>query len=657
MFERNNTNTNTTHHVDIPRFLTIQDTAREASLSMLHEPLHDWIILGYEGTRETLYLIDQGRQGLGVVEMRTSITPNDINFGLLKVEGRILLWTYMPEHAVSGVRRARALVHGRALLAVFRHDATFTASRVAEFTPQIVRYKLKLDRSPSNSSSPPTPAYHSPKASPEISPRPPSGTRLASDDGDPRSVAEPRSSNGSSRKEQCTDIYKAMIGLDLDESEPARYPVVDRSPPSTAQHLNQPPSRSPMPRSEVDATSRSQMPHASYDQKARAQQPSRRSPPRNGPPRPAKSQARFDPTQCYPSPPASADRHGPSQQPVSSRSSIETATEQSTATHRGRGRHEVEAASPSRYASTEGNASVYGGQAEDMYSIRHPLPPPPPSTSAHSVDSSTLVEGEGRESSEEARWREERERYERELAIKSLREKREEEAKLRAREVVEKEHKARMEYEQRQKEREAYAERARLEREERIRLAEMERRKREEEVQREEQRRIEEDQRKRMQDAALRAQKEQDRLLMSQHTLFKKLQDDEEALLRAQEKKKAQAELKLRFARAKATSGLGGGAILNGEVSVQGGNSIVWRRRWFELRAGELVLFKSAVERSRVAAIAYKHVVKVTDSPEEAGVANSFMLTLEDGNDWTFFTDEAAAKDVLLSALEVVSEM
>ncbi|KDE09658.1 hypothetical protein MVLG_00064 [Microbotryum lychnidis-dioicae p1A1 Lamole] len=642
-----NGNGNSDHRVEIPRFLTIQDKARDASQSVLHEPLHDWIILGYEGTRETLHLIDQGRGGLGVVEMRSSITPNDVNFGLLKVEGRILLWTYMPEHAISGVRRARALVHGRALLTIFKHDATFTASRVAEFTPQITRYKLKLDRAlPSNTSSPPTPTYHSPKSSPEITPRPPLGMRLASDDSNSRYVTEPRSSNSSSRKEQCSDIYKAMVGLDV--SDP------DRSPPSAVcDRSNQPPpSRSQTPRSEVDGTLRNQMPYVSYAQKNRTQLSTTRPSPQ-GPPPPSRSQPRFDPTQCYPSPPASADRHAPSRhQPASSRSSIETATEERTAIL-----YEVEHASPSRYSPTDYGASVYGGQAEDTYSIRHP--PPARSISNHSIDSSTLVEEEGRrESSEEARKREERERFERELAIKSLREKREEEAKLRAREVVEKEHQARIEYEQRQKEREAWVLKAQKEREEKLRLVEMERRKKEEEAKREERRRVEEDQRKRMQDAATRVQKDQERLLMSQHALFKKLQDDEEALVRAQEKKKRQHELKVRFAQGKATStAIGGTAILDGEVSVQGGNSIVWRRRWFELLADELVLFKSAAERIRIKAIAYKAIVKVVDSPEEAGVANSFMLTLEDGDEWTFFTDESAAKDVLLSALEVAAGM
>ncbi|SCZ90240.1 BZ3500_MvSof-1268-A1-R1_Chr1-3g01862 [Microbotryum saponariae] len=639
-------NGNSDHHVEIPRFLTIQDRARDASQSVLHEPLHDWIILGYEGTRETLHLIDQGRGGLGVVEMRSSITPNDVNFGLLKVEGRILLWTYMPEHAISGVRRGAQFSLARCNN-YQKHDATFTASRVAEFTPQITRYKLKLDRAlPPNTSSPPTPAYHSPKSSPEITPRPPLGMRLASDDSDSRSVAEPRSSNSSSRKEQCSDIYKAMIGLDM--SDP------DRSPPSAARdRSNQPPpSRSQTPRSEVDGMLRDQIPYASYAQKNRTQSSSTRPSPQ-GPPPPSRSQPRFDPTQCYPSPPASADRHAPSRhQPVSSRSSIETATEERTAIL-----YEIEHASPSRYSPTEYSASVYGGQAEDTYSIRHQ--PPARSISNHSINSSTLVEEEGgRESSEEARRREERERFERELAIKSLREKREEEAKLRAREVVEKEHQARIEYEQRQKEREAWVLKAKKEREEKMRLVELERRRKEEEVRREEQRRVEEDQRKRLQDAATRVQKDQERLLMSQHALFKKLQDDEEALVRAQEKKKRQHELKVRFAQGKMTSAaIGGTAILDGEVSVQGGNSIVWRRRWFELRADELVLFKSAAERSRIKAIAYKGIVKVVNSPEEAGVANSFMLTLDDGDDWTFFTDESAAKDVLLSALEVAAGM
>lgn len=61
------------------------------------------MILGYRDSRDKLHLYSTGTSGL--VEMKTKFVPGEIHFGLLRVEGRLLLWTYLPEDSVSGVRR------------------------------------------------------------------------------------------------------------------------------------------------------------------------------------------------------------------------------------------------------------------------------------------------------------------------------------------------------------------------------------------------------------------------------------------------------------------------------------------------------------------------------------------------------------------------
>jgi len=86
-----------------------------------------------------------------------------IYFGILRVEGRILLYTVLPEDT-GGVKRARALVHSRAVGSKLQHQATLTVPRAEDLTEGLVRSKLKLDTGSSSSSLPSSPnpqAFHS----------------------------------------------------------------------------------------------------------------------------------------------------------------------------------------------------------------------------------------------------------------------------------------------------------------------------------------------------------------------------------------------------------------------------------------------------------------------------------------------------------------
>lgn len=82
--------------------------------------------------------------------------PLNIHFGLLLLEGRILLFTLLPDNT-GGVKRARALVHSRAVGAKLNHQATVTVTRPADLTLNAVRSKLKLDTGSASSSLPPSP--------------------------------------------------------------------------------------------------------------------------------------------------------------------------------------------------------------------------------------------------------------------------------------------------------------------------------------------------------------------------------------------------------------------------------------------------------------------------------------------------------------------
>lgn len=80
----------------------------------------------------------------------------NIHFGLLRLEGRFLLFTLLPDNT-GGVKRARALVHSRAVGTKLLHQASLTIARPSDLTINAVRSKLKLDTGSAASSLPPSP--------------------------------------------------------------------------------------------------------------------------------------------------------------------------------------------------------------------------------------------------------------------------------------------------------------------------------------------------------------------------------------------------------------------------------------------------------------------------------------------------------------------
>jgi len=102
----------------------------------------NWLILGYHDTRDKISLYSKGSGGLD--ELRNNL-KEEVLYGFLRIENRFVLLTYVSEQ-VSGVRRARALVHGRAVGALFKaHQAQISASNVNDLSEASLRTRLKLD--------------------------------------------------------------------------------------------------------------------------------------------------------------------------------------------------------------------------------------------------------------------------------------------------------------------------------------------------------------------------------------------------------------------------------------------------------------------------------------------------------------------------------
>ncbi|CAD6574162.1 MAG: hypothetical protein CYPHOPRED_005303 [Cyphobasidiales sp. Tagirdzhanova-0007] len=137
------------------------DPAISASYNELrdHDSPLDWLNIGYapEGPKDKLVLVARGQGGLeSLTQSLTASIPPSIQFGLLRVEGRFLLVTVLPEDT-GGVRRARALVHSRAVGAKLSHQASLSIARPEDLTLGLVRNKLKLDTGSPPSSLPPSP--------------------------------------------------------------------------------------------------------------------------------------------------------------------------------------------------------------------------------------------------------------------------------------------------------------------------------------------------------------------------------------------------------------------------------------------------------------------------------------------------------------------
>ncbi|KAM0756067.1 hypothetical protein T439DRAFT_19808 [Meredithblackwellia eburnea MCA 4105] len=564
------------------------------------ESSDDWFSLSYRETRDKLFLAASGQQG--IVELKTKLNPNEIQYGLLRVEGRLLLWTFMPED-VSGVRRARALVHSRAIgTKLSSHQATFTAASIADFTLSTVRKKLKLDGSTSSPSSP------APGSAPFATPSPiqtstpsfsPAAVVVVQDEED---GAPPVPSKVYGIQSLVTGVDG--LGISGDVPGPLRRHTPPMISPSSSMSLS--PREGPV---------------------ARTQQ--------NLPPRTS----------------SAGQLHSP---PLR----------------------------PSQLESTQSLQHLRTGSPSPT-STPTPSPPPPPIRSdsasamlpenrnearSPSIASQPSPAEEAFEAGKRAQQAIEKEEADRLERIK--REKAEKEAADKARIQAEADARAKWESEERERERLDEEERRMLEREELARREAAERLRREEQRRadaieaarrkEEEAKQREEDEKERIaEELRTREAREEMRLMIEQERLQRKLEAEEEQRKKDEQERIRRKELFERFE----VAAKSGGVMLTGNVTVQGGSSIYWKRRWFELRPADLKLFKSEQDRTAGKPLDVVELPNklrmITDDPEEAAIANSFKLTFKgpDEEDILFYTDEKEDKELLVTCLKMAAKL
>ncbi|KAI9312262.1 hypothetical protein BX666DRAFT_868869 [Dichotomocladium elegans] len=99
------------------------------------------MLLGYHDTRDVISLYSKGTGGLS--EFRTHLS-DEVLYGFVRVDDRFILITWVSAQ-VSGVRRARALVHSRAVANLLKsHHAQLTASSMSDVSDNNIRTRLKL---------------------------------------------------------------------------------------------------------------------------------------------------------------------------------------------------------------------------------------------------------------------------------------------------------------------------------------------------------------------------------------------------------------------------------------------------------------------------------------------------------------------------------
>lgn len=135
----------------------------------------NWLLLSYGQSRDKLSLYASGSGGIEELQQQLH---GDVFFVFLREERSFILISFVPED-ISGVRRARALVHSRAVGSLLKaHHAAWTITKPQQLTGEAIRSKLKLNpdgvRSPSSPVPPPSPLeanrFHERRASPSPEP-------------------------------------------------------------------------------------------------------------------------------------------------------------------------------------------------------------------------------------------------------------------------------------------------------------------------------------------------------------------------------------------------------------------------------------------------------------------------------------------------------
>ena len=106
-----------------------------------------YLVAGYGGSRDTVQLYCEGDGGFE--EMRKTVLElQEVLFIFIRIQHKYALITFISD-GISGVRRARALVHGRQVADLFdRNDLHLTIASASELKLDSIEKRLKLTSCP-----------------------------------------------------------------------------------------------------------------------------------------------------------------------------------------------------------------------------------------------------------------------------------------------------------------------------------------------------------------------------------------------------------------------------------------------------------------------------------------------------------------------------
>ncbi|KAF9938221.1 hypothetical protein BGZ67_000366 [Mortierella alpina] len=207
---------------------------QEAYRAITNRAPTNWLMLGYNGTRDKISLYSEGTGGLA--EFRTKLT-DEVLYGFVRVQDQYALIAYVSEQ-VSGLRRARALVHGKAVGAHFKvTHIQINTSNLADLADDKVRARLGIvespptpdpSTSPVRPSSPAAAAAMVPRPVTPVSPSTPTGYNNASEVSSPVRSGAPLSGPTTPRIERQLEIEAAERKIRDEMERQKRAEVVKR---------------------------------------------------------------------------------------------------------------------------------------------------------------------------------------------------------------------------------------------------------------------------------------------------------------------------------------------------------------------------------------------------------------------------------------------
>jgi len=116
----------------------------------------NWMVAGYRDTRDVIQFYEKGTGGFE--EMRHFVLDKEeVLYIYVRLDDKYAVITFVSDHA-TGVKRARALVHGRSVAALFKENhLAITISSPAELTERHVRAQVRVE---SPTAEPPASSSH-----------------------------------------------------------------------------------------------------------------------------------------------------------------------------------------------------------------------------------------------------------------------------------------------------------------------------------------------------------------------------------------------------------------------------------------------------------------------------------------------------------------